>query len=181
MGKGNSLVGCSRGSGLGFILLNILDITQINPLREKTKTYSFRFLNPERVSPLDIDCDIEGGKRPQVYRALQEAYGEDRVSKVLTIRTEKPKSAILTACRGLKIDPDEANYLASFIKSERGIDFTLEQTYYGDEENGLKPDMKFKELMDGKYNNVWKVAQKISGLCCGCGSHAGGVIFMIAQ
>ena len=175
--KGNSLVGCSRGSGLGFILLNILDITQINPLREKTKTYSFRFLNPERVSPLDIDCDIEGGKRPQVYRALQEAYGEDRVSKVLTIRTEKPKSAILTACRGLKIDPDEANYLASFIKSERGIDFTLEQTYYGDEENGLKPDMKFKELMDGKYNNVWKVAQKISGLCCGCGSHAGGVIF----
>jgi DNA polymerase-3 subunit alpha len=175
--KGNSLVGCSRGSGLGFILLNILDITQINPLREKTKTYSFRFLNPERVSPLDIDCDIEGGKRPQVYRALQEAYGEDRVSKVLTIRTEKPKSAILTACRGLKIDPDEANYLSSFIKSERGIDFTLEQTYYGDEENGLKPDMKFKELMDGKYNNVWKVAQKISGLCCGCGSHAGGVIF----
>ena len=175
--KGNSLVGCSRGSGLGFILLNILDITQINPLREKTKTYSFRFLNPERVSPLDIDCDIEGGKRPQVYRALQEAYGEDRISKVLTIRTEKPKSAILTACRGLKIDPDEANYLSSFIKSERGIDFTLEQTYYGDEENGLKPDMKFRELMDGKYNSVWKVAQRISGLCCGCGSHAGGVIF----
>lgn len=51
--KGNSLTGVARGSGCGFILLNMLGITQINPLRETTKTYSFRFLNPERVSPLD--------------------------------------------------------------------------------------------------------------------------------
>lgn len=50
---GNSLMGPSRGSGTGFLLLYILGVTQINPLRESTKTYSFRFLNPERVSPLD--------------------------------------------------------------------------------------------------------------------------------
>lgn len=31
--------------------------------------------------------------------------------------------------------------------------------------------------MDGKYSQVWEVAKFISGLCCGCGSHAGGVIF----
>lgn len=31
--------------------------------------------------------------------------------------------------------------------------------------------------MDGKYQEVWKVATFISGLCCGVGSHAGGVIF----
>lgn len=42
-----------HNSGTGFLLLNMLDVTQINPLRETTKTYSFRFLNPERVSPLD--------------------------------------------------------------------------------------------------------------------------------
>lgn len=51
--KGNSYTGCSRGSGLGFLLLNMLDITQVNPLRETTPTYLWRFLNPERVSPLD--------------------------------------------------------------------------------------------------------------------------------
>ena len=51
--KGNSLVGCSRGSGGGFILLNILGITQINPAREKAPLRAWRFLNPERVSPLD--------------------------------------------------------------------------------------------------------------------------------
>ena len=175
--KGDSLVGCGRGSGGGFLLLNMLDIIQINPLREKAPLRSWRFLNPERASVLDIDTDIEGGKRPQVYKALQDTYGADRVSKVLTIRTEKTKSAILTAARGLGLDPDEGNYLASFIKSDRGQQRTLEQTYYGDEENDIKPDLKFRELMDGKYHNVWKVANFISGLCCGVGSHAGGVIF----
>lgn len=175
--KGDSLVGCSRGSGGGFLLLNMLDITQINPLREKAPLRSWRFLNPERASVLDIDTDIEGGKRPQVYKALQDTYGTNRVSKVLTIRTEATKSAILTAARGLGLDPDEGAYLASFIKSDRGQQRTLDQTYYGDEENDMAPDAKFRELMDGKYANVWKVARFIAGLCCGVGSHAGGVIF----
>lgn len=175
--KGNSLMGAARGSGTGFLLLNMLDVTQINPLKETTKTYSFRFLNPERVSVLDVDLDIEGGKRPQVYKALQDTYGSDRVSKVLTIRTEKSKSAILTACRGLNIDPDEASYLASFIKADRGQARTLTQTFYGDEENDIPPDTKFQELMTEKYPQVWEVAQYIEGLCCGVGSHAGGVIF----
>ena len=175
--KGDSLMGPSRGSGLGFILLNMLNITQINPLRETTKTYSFRFLNPERVSPLDVDLDIEGGKRAQVYKALQDTYGVDRVSKVLTIRTEATKSSILTAARGLGLDPDEAAYIASFVKSDRGQQRTLDQTYYGDEENDIAPDMKFRELMDGKYHNLWTVAKFIAGLCCGVGSHAGGVVF----
>ncbi len=175
--KGNSLVDPARGSGSGFLLLNMLGVTQINPLRETTKTYSFRFLNPERVSPLDVDIDIEGGKRAQVYNAFVQTYGEDRVSKVLTIRTEKSKSALLTAARGLNLSPEEGAYLASFIKSDRGQQRTLEQTYYGDEENDMLPDLKFKELMDGKYKKVWEVAKFISGLCCGIGSHAGGVIF----
>lgn len=48
-----TLVGPGRGSGVGFLLLYMLDVTQINPLWETTKTYSWRFLNPARVSVLD--------------------------------------------------------------------------------------------------------------------------------
>lgn len=51
--EAGTLVGCGRGSGVGFILLYILGITQINPLAETVQTYSFRFLNPSRVSVLD--------------------------------------------------------------------------------------------------------------------------------
>ena len=51
--KGNSLVGAGRGSGVGFVLLYLLGITQINPLREKSPMKHWRFLNPERASVLD--------------------------------------------------------------------------------------------------------------------------------
>ena len=57
-----TLVGPGRGSGVGFLLLYILDIIQINPLWETTQTFAWRFLNPDRVSVLDIDTDIEGGR-----------------------------------------------------------------------------------------------------------------------
>ena len=37
-----TLIGPGRGSGVGFILLYLLDIIQINPLRETTETFSFK-------------------------------------------------------------------------------------------------------------------------------------------
>lgn len=40
--EADSIVGPGRGSGVGFILLYVLGITQINPMREKTKTYRWR-------------------------------------------------------------------------------------------------------------------------------------------
>lgn len=40
--EADSIVGPGRGSGVGFILLYVLGITQINPMREKTRTYRWR-------------------------------------------------------------------------------------------------------------------------------------------
>lgn len=176
--EAGTLVGPGRGSGVGFILLYLLDITQINPLWERTQTFPWRFLNPARVSVLDVDIDIEGGRRAQVLNHFREVYGSDRVANVLTLGTEKSKSAILTAARGLGIDVDVASYLASMIKSERGIMQTLDQTFYGDEENGILPNKKFVEEMTQNYPQLWKVAHKIEGLICRTGIHAGGVIFV---
>lgn len=173
-----TLVGPGRGSGVGFIALYLLGITQINPLREVTKTFRFRFLNPARVSVLDVDIDIEGGKRVDVMKNFRKVYGEDRVANVLTLRTEKSKSAILTAARGLGIDVDVAQYLASMIESDRGQLRTLKQTFYGDEENGFAANKQFVIEMTENYPELWEVAQAIEGLICGIGVHAGGVIFV---
>ena len=52
--ESGSLCGPARGSGTGFILLYLLDITQINPLREDTRTYYWRFLHSQRASVLNI-------------------------------------------------------------------------------------------------------------------------------
>ena len=166
----------ARGSGMGFVLLYALDIIQINCLREKTKTYPWRFLNPARVSVLDIDVDIEGVRRGQTLEHLRKVYGANRVSNVATFKTEKSKSAIQTAARGLGIDVDEASYISNLIPSERGQVYTLKQTYYGDEENGISPTTAFVNEID-KYPQLWEVAKKIEGLICGQGIHAGGVVF----
>lgn len=172
-----SIVLPGRGSGVGFILLYLLQITQINPLWETVKTYSWRFLNPSRVSPLDVDFDIEGGRRAQVLSKFREVYGEDRVSNVITFAVEKSKSAILTAARGLGIDVDEAQYVASLIPADRGIIRTLDQCYYGDKENGFEPIRPFVNEMNARPE-LWKTAHKIENLICRTGIHAGGVIFV---
>lgn len=166
----------ARGSGMGFVLLYALDIIQINCLREKTKTYPWRFLNPARVSVLDIDVDIEGVRRAQTLEHLRKVYGANRVSNVATFKTEKSKSAIQTACRGLGIDVDEAAYISNLIQAERGQIYTLAQTYYGDEENGIAPNQTFINEV-AKHPGLWEVAQRIEGLICGQGIHAGGVVF----
>ena len=173
-----TLVGAGRGSGVGFILLYLLGITQINPLREKAPTFRWRFLNPERVSVLDVDIDIEGGRRAEVLNRFREVYGEDRVANVLTLKTEKSKSAILTAARGLGIDVDTAQYLSSFIEADRGQLRTLHQTFYGDPDNGISASKQFRIEMEENYPELWQVAQGIEGLINGMGIHAGGVIFV---
>ena len=176
--EAGSLVGPGRGSGVGFILLYVLGITQINPLRETTRCFSWRFLNPERVSVLDVDFDIEGGRRSQVLTKFREFYGSDRVANVATFRTEKSKSAILTAARGLGIDVDIAQYIASLIPADRGQLRTLDQCMYGDEENEWDPIKQFVFEMTQNYPELWNVAHSIEGLICGSGIHAGGVIFV---
>lgn len=136
-------------------------------------------MNPDRVSVLDVDFDISGLRRGQVLEAFRREYGEDRVANVVTYGTEKSKSAILTAARGLGIDVDAAQYLASLIPSDRGIVRTLKQCYYGDPDNGFKPIYEFVNAMDSEeYQMLWEVAQKIEGLVCRTGIHAGGVIFV---
>jgi DNA polymerase-3 subunit alpha len=137
-----------------------------------------RVLNPERVSVLDVDFDIEGSRRAQVLSKFREFYGEDRVANVATFRTEKSKSAILTAARGLGLDVDIAQYLASLVPADRGMLRTLDQCMYGDEENGWMPIKQFVIEMTDNYPELWKVAHSIEGLISGYGIHAGGVIFV---
>lgn len=170
-----TIVGPGRGSGVGFCLLNMLEITQINPMRETTQTFPWRFLNPERASVLDIDIDIMSCKRDIVIQALKDVYGQDRVSKVMTLSTEKSKSAILTAARGLGIDNDTASYIASLVIFDRGQPRSLSTMYYGNED--YEPSTDFVREMN-EYPELWEVAQKIEGLVCGVGSHAGGVIIV---
>ena len=95
----------------------------------------------------------------------------------MTLGTEKIKERNLTAARGLGIDNDIAQYIASLVPSDRGLIRSLNQCYYGDEENDMKPVVPFVQEMK-QYPNLWEVASRIEGIICRTGIHAGGVIFV---
>lgn len=171
---GDSLVAPGRGSGVGFYLNYLLDIIQIDPLAEKIPLYYWRFLNPQRSSILDIDTDIQSNRRNKCIEALQARYGQMRVIRVATEKTEGSRSAILTAARGLGIDNDIANNIVSYIPSDRGKQRSLRETYFGDEEKDFAPVAGFKNAID-EYPKLWEIALRIEGLVSGISSHAGGV------
>ena len=129
---------------------------------------SYLMVLGNQLRATDIDFDISGLKRAQVLNHLRDVYGQDKVCNVLTLRTEKSKSAILTAARGLGMPPEEGQYLASLVTSERGQLYSLKKMYYGDKDNDISPSSTFVSEMDA-HPELWQVAQRIEGLICGAG------------
>ena len=56
----------------------------------------------------------------------------DSLTQISTYGTEGAKSAVRTAARGLGIDDEIALYISSIIPSERGIQLSLDQCYFGE-------------------------------------------------
>ncbi|MEJ7218416.1 hypothetical protein WL224_02340 [Staphylococcus gallinarum] len=124
---------------------------------------------------MDIDIDCEGSKRQRIISALKKYYGEDRVLNVCTYGTEGAKSAIKMAARGLNIPDTEAQYLGSFIKTERGQQWSIKDTLYGNPDKDRRADKQFKNEIE-KYPKLLETAMRLEGLVTRRGIHAGGVI-----
>jgi DNA polymerase-3 subunit alpha len=85
-------VGPGRGSAAGSLVAYALGITDCDPLR--FGLIFERFLNPERVSPPDIDVDFCQTRRPEVIDYVRQKYGERCVSQIITFGTLGAKSVI---------------------------------------------------------------------------------------
>src|SRR3978361_1506140 len=78
--KGGGIpVGPGRGSAAGSMVAYVLGITDIDPLQ--FNLLFERFLNPERVSPPDIDVDFCEARRGEVLEYVRQTYAERRVSQ----------------------------------------------------------------------------------------------------
>ena len=153
-------------------------------------------MNEERAEIADIDIDIAAGKRPTILKRIKEErsrcikkeyddYTRNNLgcTLVATFKTEKPKVAVQTACRGYRseeypegIDVDIAMYLSSLIPVERGEQWTIEEVVYGNEEKDRKPVAPFIAEVK-QYPGLLDVILGVGGLVCGRGSHASGIIF----
>lgn len=175
--KAESLVGISRGSA-GVMLINyLIGITQMNPLEQGVYLPHWRFLERNKIELPDIDVDSEGRRRPTVLRKIKEAAQSDGGDStcVCTFGTLGTRSAILTAARGLGIDIDEAQYLATMIPQERGFLWPLKDCIKGNKDKDRKP---IKSLITEfkKYPNFLETCLAIEGLVCQTGIHACGLV-----
>ena len=172
---GDSLVGVSRGSAAGFLINYCLGITQLDPMKQMLEMPYWRFLHKDRPDLPDIDIDTEGNKRLKVFNKVREYFqsiGGD-VINVSTFGTEKAKSALRTASRGLNVNEDVVSYAISLIPNERGFDWTLQQCMHGDEAH--EPIKAFQKIMRDNPR-LWQVASRLEGLITHMGVHAAGVI-----
>ena len=78
-----SMVGPGRGSAAGSVVAYCLKITNLDPIRYQLLFE--RFLNPDRISMPDIDVDFEDLTKAHSY--VEEKYGADHVSRVITFGT----------------------------------------------------------------------------------------------
>ena len=159
-------VGPGRGSAAGSLVAYCLGITDIDPLR--FGLVFERFLNPERVSPPDIDIDFCQTRRPEVIEYVRQKYGERSVCHIITFGTMGAKSVIRDVARVLGWSYGDADRLAKMIPNELNIDL----------EESVKKNPELKAAIDADSNTqeLWKHATFLEGITRGVGIHAAGIV-----
>jgi len=175
-------VGPGRGSAAGSLIAYAMGITDIDPLQ--FKLLFERFLNPERVSPPDIDVDFCQNRRPEVIDYVRHKYGERAVSQIITFGTLGAKSVVRDVGRVLGWSYGDADRVAKMIPNELGI--TLAGYGKKNKETGVEehvpgaidknPDLKRAVETEPATAQLWDAATKLEGLTRGVGVHAAGVV-----
>jgi DNA polymerase-3 subunit alpha len=175
--KHGIMTGPGRGSAAGSLVAYSLGITNLDPLAHGLLFE--RFLNKDRVSMPDIDCDFSVEGRERVIRYVSEKYGADRVAQIITFTTMASKAAIRDVGRVLEVPLKEADRLAKLIPVHQGRSKSL-----GD---ALKEVPEFREAYesgqqtgpDGRRYDLKRlidVARTLEGVSRNVSVHAAGVV-----
>src|SRR4051794_9701053 len=159
-------VGPGRGSAAGSMVAYVLGITDVDPLQ--FNLLFERFLNPERVSPPDIDVDFCEARRGEVLEYVRRKYGDRRVSQIITFGKLKAKSVVRDVGRVIGLSYGEADRIAKMIPNELNITLAsaAEKT----------PDLKKAIETEPSTRQLWDYAQVLEGLSRNAGVHAAGVV-----
>lgn len=159
-------VGPGRGSAAGSIISYALDITKVDPL--KYDLLFERFLNPERVSMPDIDIDFCYENRDRVVEYVNDLYGRDHVSQIITFGRMQARNAIRDVGRVLDISYNKVDKIAKLIPQAIGmtIDLALETT----------EKLRFEYHNDAETKRMIDTARAIESLPRHTSIHAAGIV-----
>ena len=140
-------VGPGRGSAAGSAVAYCLRITNIDPM--KYDLLFERFLNPDRINMPDVDIDFDDDGRYRVFQYIEEKYGKDHISHVITYGTMAAKSAIKDVARVSRMSIDESNRLTKMVP-DRPFEATITDA------DGKKVTKEFKPKLNNciKYGDL---------------------------
>ncbi|MEM1443092.1 MAG: DNA polymerase III subunit alpha, partial [Verrucomicrobiota bacterium] len=159
-------VGPGRGSAAGSLVAYVLEITDLCPIR--FGLIFERFLNPERVSPPDIDIDFCQTRRPEVIDYVRRKYGERAVSHIVTFGTLGAKSVVRDVGRVMGLSYSEGDRVAKMIPNELNI--TLADA------KKKNPELKDEIENNPSIRQLYEYSMFLEGLTRGTGIHAAGVV-----
>ena len=159
-------VGPGRGSAAGSIVAFVLGITDIDPLQ--FGLIFERFLNPDRISPPDIDVDFCEARRGEVLEYVRQKYGERRVAQIITFGKLKAKSVVRDVGRVMGWSYRDADRIAKMIPNELNI--TLDGAV------GKNAELKRAIANEPATRQLFEHAKVLEGLSRNAGVHAAGVV-----
>ena len=159
-------VGPGRGSAAGSLVAYALGITELDPLAYGL--FFERFLNPERVSPPDIDVDFCYERRGEIIDYVSKTYGRQNVAQITTFGSMKTRQVIRDVGRALEVPYPEVDKIAKLVPEKLNI--TLEQS--------LEMEPRLRELRDSNpaVKEVLAIAAVLEGLPRHASTHASAVV-----
>jgi DNA polymerase-3 subunit alpha len=162
------VVGPGRGSAAGSLVSYCLGITNLDPLQHGL--IFERFLNIDRVSMPDIDCDFSVEGREKVIRYVSEKYGSDRVAQIITFTTMASKAAIRDVGRVLEVPLRDTDRLAKLVPVWQGRSKSL------DDAMKEVPDLREAYESNEDQKRLIDIARALENVSRNVSTHAAGVV-----
>ncbi|ARZ70873.1 DNA polymerase III, alpha subunit [Streptomyces albireticuli] len=154
----------ARGSGAGSLVNHLLGIAHADPVEHGLLME--RFLSARRTALPDIDIDVESARRLDVYRAIFERFGADRVATVAMPETYRVRHAIRDVGTALGMDPAEVDRLAKAFPHIRARDARA----------ALRELPELRGVAQEEHGRLWELTEALDGLPRGTAMHPCGVL-----
>jgi len=166
--KENGIMCGVRGSVGGALTAYVTNITDIDPIR--WELYFERFLNPERMSPPDIDSDFQDDRRHEVVEYIKMRYGDSNCSLICALGRLKTRAAIRDVSRVMGIDLKIADKLSKLVVVKFG------KPYSADEMMNKVEEFRNEVNSSPELVKMIEVVKKIENMPRQTGTHACGLL-----
>lgn len=156
----------ARGSGAGSLVNYLLGISGVDPIRHDLLME--RFCSPLRAELPDIDIDVESARRTEIYQAILDRFGGERVTCVSMMDTYKVRHAIRDVGAALGMPPVEIDEIAKAFPHIRAKDA---RSAIAD-----LPELRSRGLDAPRLDTFFELVERLDGLPRHIALHPCGVV-----